>query len=62
MGMDKKVIFVNNTNIDLRDFEAEIQASLLATGKLPEELDDVLTVRVLPADQDGFTRFVLDVL
>ncbi len=38
---------VNNTGIDLRDFEAEIRASLIATGALPEELADVLSARII---------------
>lgn len=38
---------VNNTGIDLRDFEAEIRAALVATGAMPEELADVISARII---------------
>lgn len=51
---------VNNTGIDLRDFEAEIRAALVATGAMPEELADVISARII--EKNGRRCAVLECL
>ena len=52
-----------NTAANLSPYHAEIAASLRATGKLPEELADLFTARLVdPAEgnPDGSPRYIIE--
>ena len=60
----RNLLWVNNTGLDLSDFDAEIAKALRETGALPEELNDTLVaVLVDPAqgNPDGTPRYRLEV-
>ncbi len=55
------LVYCNNTGDDLTPFHAEIVASLKATGKMPEELEDVLVAVRSPVDNpDGTPRYMIN--
>jgi hypothetical protein len=57
----RNFLIVNNSGVDLRDFEREIAESLRRDGTLPEELADVLIVsKVAGGNPDGSPRFVIE--
>lgn len=54
-------LYGNNTSADLRPFHAEIKASLLKDGTMPEELADLFVAREVPGgNPDGTPRFMID--
>lgn len=56
-------LYGNNTNADLKDFHADIVASLTKDGTLPDYFADLFTVtRVDPAkgNPDGSPRFMIN--
>ena len=55
---DASKMFVVYNAPGASDFHAEIVRSLVATGKLPEELDDVLVVKKITVD--GEPRWIVD--
>jgi len=59
----KNYLYGLNTACDLRPYHAEIRASLLATGELPEELADLFSARLVdPAhgNPDGSPRYLIE--
>lgn len=58
--MQTSFLYVNNTAANLTPWHSEIAASLRATGELPEELQDLFTVRRVDGNPDGSPRFVID--
>lgn len=58
---DPIIVFINNTGSDISMYAEEIRKSLLATGKLPEELSDLFVVSRSPVlNRDYSPRFILD--
>lgn len=45
-------------NADVAEFSAIIHRSLVETGKLPEEFEDLLTVTTI--EIDGQTRYIIN--
>lgn len=61
MNSKATVVYVNNTNADLRAWHAAIVASLAKDGALPEELADLFVVaHVEGVNADGSPRFIID--
>lgn len=61
MLANKNFLYGNNTPCDLRDFHAEIKASLLATGTMPEDLADLfVAVEVPGGNPDGSPRYMIN--
>lgn len=55
------IMIVNNSNVNLSDFEVAIVKSLRETGSLPEELADLFVVTRLDGlNEDGSPRWIID--
>jgi murein tripeptide amidase MpaA len=53
-------LYGNNTSSDLSVFSAEISHALKTTGKMPEELEDLFEVVLVPdGNPDGTPRYMI---
>ena len=55
-------LYGNATGTDIHMYHEEIAAALLATGELPEDLNDVFEARLVPAEHgnpDGTPRYMI---
>lgn len=52
------MLIVNNTNADIRCFEADIREAVKTTGDLPEELKDVFMIKIVEVEDEK--RIILD--
>lgn len=61
MNAPKNFLYGNNTGCDLEPYHAEIVASLTASGKMPEELEDLFEAVRSPVDNpDGTPRYMIN--
>lgn len=62
MMSTQNFLYGNSTGCDLRPYHADIAAALLATARLPEDLDDLFEARLVPAEHgnpDGSPRYMV---
>lgn len=55
---NQKAMLVNNTGVDVRDFEAALFASINTGAELPEEIADIFTLRTF--EVNGQRRGVVE--
>ena len=61
MNAAKNFLYGNNTTADLSIFHVEIVASLKASGKMPDDLEDLFEAVRSPVDNpDGTPRYMIN--